>query len=219
MTETPIQVARVLMPEKGVFTVRCASPFTEDAEMPARGVRVIVNLDYGADCGELLDIDAYTPERDGPHPPGFTFTRVANDEDRTVIEQNEAAAREMRLAFVQAAQKIVSDIRVSYARLSFGKTRLFIRFVSDRQRPDLSSVQNEIRRVYGVSVHAWQMGPRDEVRVLGSVGPCGRACCCCTWQQKYPARPSAERLKGPGANPVALNGICGRYKCCLAFES
>ena len=62
------------------------------------------------------------------------------------------------------------------------------------------------------------MGPRDEVRVMGALGPCGRVCCCSSWQQKYPGGLTPDAFKGSGMNAAAINGICGRFKCCLAFE-
>ena len=105
-----------------------------------------------------------------------------------------------------------------YARLSLGGGRLFVRYVCERMRPDLRSVISEFRHEHHVGVSAWQMGPRDEVRVMGALGQCGRACCCASWQQKYPGGLTSDSLKGLGLNSAALNGICGRFKCCLAFE-
>ena len=58
--------------------------------------------------------------------------------------------------------------------------------------------------------------PGDEVGLLGGLGPCGRPCCCATWQRRYPSHLNADRFRGE--NPARLNGTCGRFKCCLAFE-
>ena len=211
-SSTP-RVARVRMPEKGVFTVRCA----ESLALPC-GARVVVNLDYGLDLAELCDVAPFDPSRDGPHPPGFTLVRPAGPDDLSAAEVNDARAREMRESFIQAARRVVPDIRVPYARLSLGGGRLFVRYACERLRPDLRHVINDFRREHQVGVSAWQMGPRDEVRVMGALGPCGRVCCCASWQQKYPGGLTADALKGLGLNAAALNGICGRYKCCLAFE-
>lgn len=210
--QSTVRVARVMMPEKGQYSIRCAEGFAAK-----RGVRVVVNLDYGIDIAELRDVGAYDPERDGPHPPGFTLQCLATPEDIIADAANESRARVLRDAFRDAAKAIVPDIRVPYARLSLGGTRLFVRYVCERQRPDFRQVAADMRKRHGVTVSAWQMGLRDEVRVIGALGPCGRACCCATWQQKYPGGVSPETLKGQ--NPVALNGACGRFKCCLAFES
>ena len=207
------RVARVRMPEKGVFTVRCA----ESLALPC-GARVVVNLDYGLDLAELCDVAPFDPARDGAHPPGFTLVRLVVPEDLVAATANEAKARDLRDAFLAAARRVVPDIRVPYARLALGGGRLFVRYACERLRPDLRPVISDFRRERHVGVSAWQMGPRDEVRVMGALGPCGRVCCCAAWQQKYPSGLTAESLKGLGLNAAALNGVCGRFKCCLAFE-
>ena len=208
-----VRIALVRMPEKGFFTVRCAESFAAPA-----GARVVVNLDYGLDLAELCDVAPLDPARDDVHPPGFTLVRLAGPEDLAAAETNEAKAREMRSSFLAAARRVVPDIRVPYARLALGGGRFFVRYACERLRPDLRSVITDFRRERHIGVSAWQMGPRDEVRVMGALGPCGRVCCCASWQQKYPDGLTSDALKGLGMNAVALNGVCGRFKCCLAFE-
>ena len=210
MSDDAIVVAQVVMPEKGVFLVRCV------CESPPPGAHALVTLDYGADIGLVTACAEYDPERHGSRVPGFQLLRLKNDGDDSQIADNERLSVEMRNAFANAAQARVPDLRVPYARLSYGRTRLFLRYVTSVQKPDLSAAAAELRRRYGVSVNAWQMGPRDEVSVMGGIGPCGRPCCCATWQTRYPAHLTAERFRGESA--AALNGTCGRFKCCLAFE-
>ena len=213
VSAAPTRVAHVRMPEKGLFSVRCADTFSAPD-----GARVVVNLDYGLDLAELCDVAPFDPARDGAHPPGFTLVRPATPEDLIAATANEAWARELRDAFLAVARHAVPDIRVPYSRLALGGGRLFVRYACERLRPDLRAVISEFRREHHVSVSAWQMGPRDEVRVMGALGPCGRVCCCASWQQKYPGGLTADALKGLGMNAAALNGVCGRFKCCLAFE-
>ena len=208
MTNAP-EVALVVMPEKGQFLVRCVCP------PPRPGTLAVGALDYGQDIGLVVETGAYDAARHGPRPPGFQLLRPATDEDRAAQAGRAEQARAMGAAFARIAQTAVSDIRVPYARLSLGGTRLFVRFTSATSRPDLAPAVAELRRLHGVTVHAWQMGPRDEVSVLGGLGPCGRPCCCATWQRRYPYL-NVDRFKG--SNPAGLNGTCGRFKCCLAFE-
>ena len=207
------RIAHVRMPEKGLFTVRCPDAFTAQ-----NGARVVVNLDYGLDLAELCDVATFDPNRDGAYPPGFTLVRLAMPEDIIAATENEVKARELREAFLAAARRVVPEVRVPYVRLSLGGGRLFVRYVCDRMRPDLRSVISDFRRERHVGVSAWQMGPRDEVRVMGALGQCGRVCCCASWQQKYPGGLTSDSLKSLGLNSAALNGVCGRFKCCLAFE-
>jgi len=213
VSASPIRVAHVRMPERGLFSVRCPDSF----DAPA-GARVVVSLDYGLDLAELCDVAPFDPARDGAHPPGFTLVRRASPEDLIAATTNEAKARKLREAFLAAARRAVPDIRVPYARLALGGGRLFVRYACEWMRPDLRAVIADFRHDHHLSVSAWQMGPRDEVRVMGALGPCGRVCCCAAWQQKYPGGLTSESIRDLGLNAVALNGVCGRFKCCLAFE-
>lgn len=210
MEAVPV-VAQVLMPEKGVFLVRCA-----EGVRPLVGSSVIVALDYGEDLGRIQSLADYNPEQHGPRLPGFQLLREKTAGDDIRLAENETRAETMRKDFVERAQTRIQDLRVPYARLSFGRARLFFRFTSQVNRPDLSASIAEIKRKYCLSVQAWQMGPRDVVGAVGALGPCGRPCCCCSWQMHYPTGLTADRCKG--CNPGAQNGICGRFKCCLAFE-
>lgn len=211
MTETVPVVAQVLMPEKGVFLVRCA-----EQVRPVVGTRVVVALDYGEDVGTLQSLATYDSKEHGSHIPGFQLLRESTAGDRSRLEENEARTESLRADFLQMARERVPDLRIPYARLSLGRSRLFLRFTSQTNRPDLSEPIAAFKRRHGLSVQAWQMGPRDVVGAVGAIGPCGRACCCCTWQTHYPTGLTADRCKG-GAS-LAQNGICGRFKCCLAFE-
>lgn len=204
-------VAQVVMPEKGLFLVRC-----NEVPLPTYGAQVVVSLDYGEDIGTVIESGEYDPARHGTRIPGFQYLRLKDKTDDSVLAENEKLSLAMRTTFMKAVGNSVPDLRVPYVRLSFARTRLFIRFVSATSRPDLSHPIAELKRLFGVSVNAWQMGPRDEVSVMGALGPCGRACCCATWQKRYPSHLTAERFRGEA--PANLNGTCGRFKCCLAFE-
>ncbi len=209
---TDALVASVVMPERGVFLVRC--PDSVSVEDCRCGRKVVVSLDYGADVGEIVSAAVYDPGTHGARLPGYRLDRFVQDSDAARFAENEKLASAMAEDFEKAIRPEVPDIRALGSRLSFGRTRLFIRYVSDRRKPNLSGAFAEMKRIHGVSVNAWQMGPRDEVACTGALGPCGRVCCCASWQKRFPVRVTPPQ----GANPSCLNGICGRFKCCWAFE-
>ena len=185
-------ISKVQMPEHGVFAVRVDETLLSSGAVSAGTTgRFIVSLDYGEDAGTVIETAPY---------------------DST---ENEARAEKMRTAFLAEVQTAFPELRVPCARLSFGRRKLFLRYICEQQRPNLSAAQEALRRQFGVEVSLWAMGPRDEVAEKGGLGPCGRVCCCCSWQRRYPSHLAPDRRN---ALPALVNGTCGRFKCCLAFE-
>jgi cell fate regulator YaaT (PSP1 superfamily) len=111
-----------------------------------------------------------------------------------------------------------SLVKVLHARFSFGRERLFIRY-SAAVATDLRRFVSQIQRDYKTQVDLWQVGIRDETALIGCVGTCGRAACCCAWQCQPPAvNTRMAKVQDVQLNPVTANGRCGRLKCCLAYE-
>jgi len=209
---TEVVVASVEMPERGVFLVRCPESFQWKDEI--RGRRAVVALDYGLDVGEVMSAGVYDPAVHGPRMPGFRLERLLQDSDEARLAENDGLAAEMREAFVKGMGPDAHEARVCSVRLSFGRTRLFLRVACDHRRQDFSRATAEVKRLFGVSVNVWQLGPRDEVACVGALGVCGRVCCCASWQKRFPVRIAAPE----GMNQAGANGVCGRYKCCWTFE-
>ena len=211
MSGDTVLLAKVQMPEKGVFAVRCPHAGF------AKGHEVVVNLGYGLDIGLVLAIEAYDPAVHGPSVPGYQLVRAKTDEDSRAAEENAATARRLREGFLSLAQDAVPDVRILHARLSLGRQRLFVWYACPSRRCDLAPAAKAFGQRERLQVFARQLGPRDEVGMLGAMGPCGRPCCCATWQIRYPTGLAPERVRECALSQP--NGICGRYKCCLAFES
>lgn len=212
MSDVP-EVTRVLMPEKGVFLVG----LPEGYDSPA-GTKCLVKLDYGEDVAEVKTAQKYDPEIHGDRIPGFRLIRPLTPADEQRLRANAELADSMCVTFLKLASAEGHQLQIRHKRLSFGRERLFLRFISPELRPDLSRPCAELRRLFNVTVNAWQLGPRDDVALTGAMGPCGRPCCCTCWQTRYPQGLTAERVRCMGISPGGQNGICGRFKCCLAFE-
>jgi len=210
---TDVNVVSVVMPERGVFLVRCPDSISIDECQPGR--KAIVMLDYGLDSGEIVSAAQYDPAIHGDRVPGYRLDRFLQDGDAERIAENSDLADKMKSSFEETVVADVPDFRILSARLSFGRSRLFLRYISERRRPDLSRATSEMKSLFNVSVNAWQVGPRDEVACTGAIGPCGRICCCASWQKRFPTK--VNPLKN--MNQAGVNGICGRFKCCWSFEN
>jgi cell fate regulator YaaT (PSP1 superfamily) len=216
MSGVELLVAKAVMPERGVFFVRVDEDAVRNGLVRAgdRG-KFVVALDYGEDVGQVGAVESYDSEVHGPRVPGFRLLRPLADADGKILEENSRLASAMASSFASIAREAVKDLRIPFSRLSFGRKRLFLRCVTENTKPDFSAAQEYLKQQFGVETNIWPMGPRDEVSVLGGIGPCGRACCCCSWQFKYPSHLAPDRRE---STPALMNGLCGRFKCCLAFE-
>ena len=216
--EGGILVAKALMPERGVFAVRVEESLVVSGAVTAdTSGRFVVALDYGEDVGRIFGVQLYVPSVHGDRVPGFRVVRELEAQDEKTLSENETLSSAMRNAFLSFAKDAVGDIRVPVARLSLGRKKLFLRYVTELPKVDLSSAQEALKRQFGVDVSLWAMGPRDEVSEIGGLGPCGRVCCCCSWQRRYPSKLAPDKRSGTSL-PSLVNGTCGRFKCCLAFE-
>jgi cell fate regulator YaaT (PSP1 superfamily) len=166
----------------------------------------------------LLGTETYDPAVHGPSVPGYELLREQTAEDERQRAANAESEWQMREEMEALAQEKGLDVRFLHVRMSLGRQRLFAWYASAARHCDLSDIAREAGRRHGVQVMARQLGPRDEVGMMGALGPCGRPCCCATWQARYPSGLTADRVRGMDVASAQPNGMCGRYKCCLAFE-
>ena len=90
---------------------------------------------------------------------------------------------------------------------------------SSEEKVSLRDLCRELSEEFGLRVESRAVGVRDETRVTGGIGPCGLTLCCSTWLRGFhPVTIKMAKLQGITPNPTKLTGMCGRLKCCLAYE-
>lgn len=148
---------------------------------------------------------------------------------KPVIRRAEAADFErMRLlgarhdeVMERCAEKIgehALPMRLVKAEYSFDGSRLTFYFTSEK-RVDFRMLVRDLARTFKTRIELRQIGPRDEAKLLGGIGPCGRLLCCATFLPDY-ARVSIKMAKDQDLplNPTKISGVCGRLLCCLSYE-
>ena len=207
-------VARIRMPENGVFLCRVANAL---ALMP--GEACMVELDYGIDTGVVLELFGLDENATGGEKmPAFRVVRKVVPEDQKRTGENQTISEKARKAFALSTSHEKGHVKILHARFSYGGDRLFIRY-SAQIPVDLRRFIGQLQRDFKTHVDLWQVGVRDEAALIGCLGPCGRAVCCCTWQrQMVPVNVRMAKTQEMSLNPVSINGSCGRLKCCLRFE-
>ena len=210
-----VTVAHIRMPENGMFLCR-----VPDGLALQPGERCLVEFDYGLDAGmtvELFGINDGTPD-DGNKPPAYCAVRKMTPDDERKMKEREPLTEKAKRAFTLSTSREKGHVRILHVRFSYDGERLFIRY-SAQMPVDLRRFVNQIQRDFKTRVDLWQVGVRDEAALVGCLGPCGRAVCCNSWQCQFKTvNVRMAKAQEMSLNPVAINGTCGRLKCCLRFE-
>lgn len=182
-----------------------------------RGDRVLVEADAGARLG-MIEI--------APHEPAQTLDlgvlkpviRLADDHDFRAEEDaltREAQAERLCVARIRERRLAMKLVKADYTL--DGRKALFY-FVAE-SRVDFRDLVRDLANTLRVRVEMKQIGARDETKVTGGVGPCGRELCCSSFLRDFDAvTVKMARDQGLALNPSRLAGMCGRLKCCLKYE-
>jgi len=178
--------------------------------------RVICETARGLAYGRVVQ-PPHVPE--GETPRGAArVVRVASPEDEALRAEQRERAAEVRRAFRRDAVARHPQVKVHGAEMPFAGDRVVVGF-SAEERVDLRPIARELGRRLGLRVEARQMGPRDGARITGGYGLCGDVLCC----TRFPAHEKRITLRMAKdqdlpVNPGRVTGLCGRLRCCLAFE-
>ena len=182
-----------------------------------RGERVLVESEDGTRVG-TVEIEPHEPARTLDLSALRPIVRIASDDDYYAEQENlsrEARARRMCLERIRERglqMKLVSaDYTVDARKATFY-------FVAEG-RVDFRDLVRDLANTLRVRVEMKQIGARDETKVTGGLGPCGRELCCSSWLRDFEAvTVKMAREQGLALNPSRLAGMCGRLKCCLRYE-
>ncbi len=144
--------------------------------------------------------------------------RKATAEDYAVLQENsrmEAEAAEFCLK--QALEKGL-DMQLIEVECTFDRSRLTFYFISEG-RIDFRELVKDLAQKYKTRIEMRQIGVRDETKIIGGFGVCGRPLCCTTFMKNFETVSiKMAKVQGLTLNPSKLSGICDRLKCCLTYE-
>ena len=194
----------------------CALP--EGLPALVRGGKCVVEMDQGLDVGAYMCVAENTPDAAEQGRRAPRILRPANEQDLARVAENENLAEKALQRFVQLLGESGMFIKPLSAHYTLGRERLLIVFGA----PDYI----DCRRVVGkmqwdlkTRIEVRHVGVRDEAAVAGGIGPCGRSLCCATWLRNFRSvNVRMARAQEISLNPSAINGCCGRLKCCLRYE-
>jgi cell fate regulator YaaT (PSP1 superfamily) len=187
---------------------------------PALAARepVVVSTEHGPETGYVESVPQAVLGRRAPPGPEFVAIRRATPEDaieRLRVEQRASEARRFAIERIRAQQL---PMKLSRAEQSPDGSRLIFHFTSE-VRVDFRELVRELATRFRTRIEMRQIGVRDEARMLGGYGSCGRPLCCTTWLTSFePVSIRMAKQQDLALNPSKLSGLCGRLKCCLRYE-
>ena len=180
---------------------------------------VIVEHDRGLDYGcVVLPGHARCCAEDGPKEPPKKIIRLARESDLRQIEDNLVKAKE---AYNACEKKILEhklEMKLVKAEYSFDRSKILFYFTSEG-RVDFRNLVKDLAKIFKARIELRQIGVRDEAKLFGGYGSCGRELCCAKFLKDFePVTIKMAKEEGLPLNPPKISGLCGRLMCCLSYE-
>lgn len=199
---------------KEVGKIYCFDPIGIKFEV---GQRVIVETARGVECGMVATANQMV-EEDTIVAPLKPVIRLATEDDLKKVEENKEKEKS---AFKICEEKIAKhglDMKLIDVEYTFDCGKILFYFTSDG-RVDFRELVKDLAGVFKTRIELRQIGVRDEAKMLGGLGICGRPFCCNSYMGEFqPVSIKMAKEQGLSLNPTKISGTCGRLMCCLKYE-
>ncbi|MFH1037594.1 MAG: stage 0 sporulation family protein [PVC group bacterium] len=181
------------------------------------GMCCIVEAERGLDYGKVLALSGGARAEDLEKSPRKVI-RIMTDDDRRQVEENrKEAGRAFEICQEKVAEKTIA-MKLVTAEYSFDRSRLLIYFTAEG-RVDFRELVKDLAAVFKTRIELRQIGVRDEARIRGGLGTCGRHLCCASFVRKFdPVNVRMAKNQRQPLDPEKISGVCGRLFCCLRYE-
>ena len=185
-------------------------------QMPV-GEKVIVETARGIECGEVA-ISNREIDDEGIVKPLKTVIRVATEDDLKHIEENKAKEKKAFKLCLEKIEKHKLEMKLVDVEYTFDNNKILFYFTADG-RVDFRELVKDLASVFKTRIELRQIGVRDEAKMLGGLGICGRPFCCSSFLGEFqPVSIKMAKEQGLSLNPTKFSGTCGRLMCCLKYE-
>lgn len=191
--------------------------FDPDGKEVSYGTPVIVETARGMEYGFTAIANRFIPT-DDIISPLKKIVRLATKEDKERLDANKILEKDAEHIFREKTAKLGLEMGLVGVEYTFDNTKLLFYFVADG-RVDFRELVKELAAVFHTRIELRQVGVRDQAKVLGGLGVCGRALCCKTFLGEF-AQVSIKMAKDQNLslNSAKISGTCGRLLCCLRYE-
>jgi cell fate regulator YaaT (PSP1 superfamily) len=184
---------------------------------PVRGDRVVVQTDGGQAMGAVVSTIPGVAER-STVPSDRKVVRKATADDIVVkLKRQQREQEAYRLALLKIRERGL-EMKLTRVEQLFDGSRMIFYFTAEG-RVDFRELVRELASEFHTRIEMRQIGARDEAKMLGGYGSCGRPLCCTTFLNAFePVSIKMAKQQDLSLNPSRLSGLCGRLKCCLRYE-
>ncbi|MEG2377482.1 MAG: stage 0 sporulation family protein, partial [Clostridia bacterium] len=191
--------------------------FDPDGNKYEIGDSVIVETARGIEFGEVATANSEVTDEQVVIPLR-KVVRTATDEDKEIVRRNRERERE---ALKICQKKVVEhklEMKAIDVECTFDRSKILFYFTADG-RIDFRELVRDLASVFKTRIELRQVGVRDEARLLGGLGICGRPFCCNTFLDDFqPVSIKMAKEQSLSLNPAKISGTCGRLMCCLKYE-
>ena len=182
-----------------------------------QGSNVIVETARGVEFGYVVMGIRDLPEEKITQPLKPVL-RPATEEDVKTQETNAAREKEAFKVCLEKIRKHNLEMKLIDSEYTFDNNKLLFYFTADG-RVDFRELVKDLASVFKTRIELRQIGVRDETKILGGIGVCGRALCCHTYLSEFiPVSIKMAKEQNLSLNPTKISGVCGRLMCCLKNE-
>ncbi|MGK2906810.1 MAG: PSP1 domain-containing protein [Desulfuromonadales bacterium] len=187
-----------------------------DMELKA-GDKVIVETDRGRAMAIVVIPPREVPESEAPE--GLkSILRSATEEDLALAETNAAREKTAHRFCKERIQERKLEMKLVRAEYAFDGSKIIFFFTADG-RIDFRELVKDLAHHFHTRIEMRQIGVRDEAKLVGGLGICGRELCCCSFLTQFnPVSVKMAKEQGLALNPSKISGQCGRLLCCLGYE-
>ena len=191
--------------------------FEPNEESFTMGDKVIVETVRGVECGEIAIEPKEIPESEIVKPLK-KILRKATEADKRKLEENIKKEAEALTICEQKIEKHGLNMKLVDVDYTLDGSKILFYFTADG-RVDFRELVKDLAAVFRTRIELRQIGVRDEAKMLGGLGMCGRPFCCSSYMGDFqPVSIKMAKEQGLSLNPVKISGTCGRLMCCLKYE-
>lgn len=182
------------------------------------GDNVIVETARGMEFGTVT-MDITEIDESSIVSPLKKIVRIANEKDhKQHIENVKKKEKAIKLC-QEKVDKHGLEMKLIDVEYTFDNSKVVFYFTADG-RVDFRELVKDLASVFKMRIELRQIGVRDEAKMLGGIGSCGRALCCHSWLADFePVSIKMAKVQNLSLNPTKISGICGRLMCCLKYEN